>query len=95
MAAYVIVDLEITDSEAFDEYRKLVPALVEKYGGKYLARGGAFEVIEGSWDPTRLTVIEFESVDGAKQFFNAADYAPVKQIRLDSANSNVVVVEGV
>ena len=95
MAAYVIVDIKVTDPETFEEYRGLVSPLVAKYGGKYLVRGGAFEVVEGQWAPTRLTVLEFESLAKAKQFFDSEEYEPVKQIRLKSTNSNVVFVEGV
>ncbi len=82
MAAYLIVDIDVTDPGAYEEYRRLVPPLVAKYGGKYLVRGGAFETIEGDWTPKRLAVLEFESAERAKQFYNSADYEPVKQILL-------------
>lgn len=94
MAAYVIVDIEVTDPTGYDEYRALVPPLVAKYGGKYLVRGGNFEKVEGDWTPTRLVVLEFESLARAKQFYYSDDYEPVKQIRLKSTNSNMVMVEG-
>ena len=95
MAAYIIVDIEVTDPDAFEEYRSLVPPLVAKYGGKYLVRGGDFESIEGDWAPKRLTVLEFESAERAKQFYNSEEYEPVKQIRLKAAISNMVLVQGV
>ena len=95
MVAYVIADIEVTDPEAFEEYRKLVPPLVAKYGGKYLVRGGNFEIVEGDWAPKRLTVLEFESLERAKQFYDSAEYEPVKQIRLKSTPSNLLLVEGV
>ena len=95
MAAYLIVDIDVTDSGAYEEYRRLVPPLVAKYGGKYLVRGGALETMEGDWAPKRLAVLEFESAERAKQFYNSDDYDPVKQIRLRAANSNMVLVEGV
>ena len=94
MAAYVIVDIEVTDPTAYDEYRALVPPLVAKYGGKYLVRGGNFEKVEGDWTPTRLVVMEFESLARAKQFYYSEEYEPVKQIRLKSTKSNMVMVEG-
>ena len=94
MAAYVIVDIEVTDPTAYDEYRALVPPLVAKYGGKYLVRGGHFEKVEGDWTPTRLVVLEFESLARAKQFYYSEEYEPVKQIRLKSTKSNMVMVEG-
>ncbi len=95
MAAYLIVDIEVTEPGAFEEYRRLVPPLVAKYGGKYLARGGAFETMEGDWTPKRLTVLEFESAERAQQFYLSEDYAPVKQIRLKATSSNMGLVEGV
>ena len=95
MAAYVIVDIEVTDPTAYEEYRKLVPPLVAKYGGKYLVRGGDLESMEGDWTPKRLAVLEFASVDRAKQFYYSDDYEPVKQIRLKATNSKMVLVEGV
>ena len=94
MAAYVIVDIEVTDPTTYEEYRVLVPPLVAKYGGKYLVRGGNFEKVEGDWTPTRLVVLEFESLERAKEFYNSEEYEPVKQIRLKSTKSNMVMVEG-
>ena len=94
MAAYLIVDIEVTNPAVFEEYRALVPPLVAKYGGKYLVRGGNFEKVEGDWTPTRLVVLEFESLARAKQFYYSEEYEPVKQIRLKSTNSNMVMVEG-
>lgn len=94
MAAYLIVDIEVTDPDAYAKYRQLVPPLVAKYGGKYLVRGGDLETVEGDWTPKRLAVLEFESVEKAKEFYYSEDYGPVKQIRLDATNSKAVIVEG-
>lgn len=94
MSAYVIAELEVTDPEKFGEYRELVPATIEKYCGKYLARGGTVEVLEGDWSPSRIVILEFESVEQAKKWIDSEEYTPVKQIRFDSANTNVVLVEG-
>ena len=95
MAAYVIVDIDVTNPEAYEEYRKLVPPLVEKYGGKYLVRGGASETLERDWTPKRLAVLEFESVEKANQFYHSADYKPVRQMRIDATNSKLLIVEGI
>ena len=94
MSAYVIAELDITDPEKFAEYRGLVPATVEQYGGKYLARGGSVEVLEGDWNPARIVILEFESTEQAKKWIDSDEYTPVKQIRFESANTNVVLVEG-
>lgn len=94
MSAYLVVDIEVTDPEAYEEYRKQVPPLVAKYGGKYLVRGGPFEILEGDWTPKRLVVLEFPSITAAKQFYDSEEYRPVKAIRLKTTNSNLVLVEG-
>ncbi len=94
MSAYIIVDLEITDPEKFQKYRELVSPLVQVYGGKYVVRGGKSEVLEGDWKPNRLVVLEFDSEAEAKKFWNSDDYKPVKQLRHESANSSIVMVEG-
>ena len=94
MAAYLVVDIDVTDQEAYEEYRRLVPPLNAQYGGSYLVRGGAFEKLEGGWTPKRLVLLEFPSVERAKEFYNSDDYQPVKEIRLKSTNSSIVLVEG-
>ena len=68
MAGYVVAEVEVTDSAVYEEYRKLVPATVAKYGGKYLVRGGAVERKEGGWEPKRLVVLEFASMDQARKW---------------------------
>jgi len=95
VAAYVIVDIEVTNPEAYEEYRKQVPALVAKYGGKYLVRGGEMEKVEGDWSPIRLVVLEFESMERVKEFYYSDDYQPLKKIRLAATISNMVMVDGV
>ena len=95
MAAYVIVDIEVTNPEAYEEYRKQVPPLVAKYGGKYLTRGGEMEMLEGNWTPKRLVVLEFPSFQRAKEFYESDEYRPVKEIRINATNSNMVLVDGV
>lgn len=94
MAAYVIVDIEVTDPARYQEYMRLAPATLERYGGRYLARGGATEILEGSWAPHRLVILEFESVAQAKVWVNSAEYRPARVVRQQSARSDMVVVEG-
>ena len=95
MAGYVLVDIEVTDAGPYDDYRRQVPPIVERFGGKYLVRGGGSETIEGDWIPRRLVVIEFPSVDKAKEFYYSEDYRPLRELRLSSTNSKMVLVEGV
>lgn len=94
MAGYVIADVDVTDPEKFAEYRELVSDTVEKYGGKYLVRGGEFVVEEGDWTPTRTVVIEFESFERAKEWYHSDDYAPALKLRIESTNSSVIIIDG-
>jgi uncharacterized protein (DUF1330 family) len=67
MAAYVIVDVDVHDPDAYEEYRRQTPATIDAYGGRFLVRGGATSVLEGNWTPKRVIVIEFPSVARAKE----------------------------
>jgi uncharacterized protein (DUF1330 family) len=94
MAAYLVVDLEITDPAGFEEYRRVVPPVIEKYGGRFVARGGSAEVLEGQWKPKRLTLIEFPRATRAKEFYNSPEYQKIIGLRLNAAKTNLVLVEG-
>jgi len=94
MTAYVIVDIEVTDPEGYKEYAKMAPEAVKLYGGKYIARGGPNETLEGDWQAKRLVILEFPSVEQAKSWLNSAEYAPARKLRHQYARSNMVVVEG-
>ncbi len=95
MTAYVIVDIEVTDPEGYKEYAKMAPETVNLYGGKYIARGGHNETLEGDWQAKRLVILEFPSVEQAKRWVNSPEYAPARKLRHQYAHSNMVVVEGV
>lgn len=94
MAAYVIGEIEVTDPALYEEYRKLVPATIAMYGGRYLVRGGAVEVKEGGWQPKRLVVLEFPSLEQARKWYASPEYAPALALRLKAARSKVLLVEG-
>ena len=94
MPAYVIAEVEIQDPESYEEYKKLVPKSIAQYGGKYLARGGTAEALEGNWNPKRVVILEFESLARAKEWLNCSEYAPARSIRHKSAKTNMIVVEG-
>ena len=94
MAAYVVAEVEVTDPVVYEEYRKLVPSTIAKYGGKYLVRGGAVDVKEGGWQPKRLVVLEFASMDQARTWYHSPEYAPALALRAKAARSKVLLVEG-
>ena len=95
MAAYALVDVEVTDSAGFAEYRKLVPASIAEFGGRFLVRGGAMEVLEGDWQPHRLVVLEFPDLGGLKAWYHSPGYQQLLALRKRAATSNFVIVEGV
>ena len=96
MAAYVIVDVAVTEPEPYREYQRQVPATVERYGGRFIVRGGAHETLEGEHTPARLVVIEFPSVDQAKVWWASAEYQAILPIRERYSRTHfLTIVEGV
>jgi uncharacterized protein (DUF1330 family) len=94
MSAYVIAEVNITNPDMFAEYRKLVPATIEKYGGRFVVRGGTVETKEGGWSPARIVVLEFPSMDQARSWYHSPEYAPALAMRLKCANAKLILVEG-
>jgi len=95
MPALVIVDIEVTDPVRYEDYKRLASASIAAHGGRYLVRGGQSEVLDGTWTPRRLVVLEFDSVEKAKAWRESPEYAEAKQVRASCARANMVVVEGV
>jgi uncharacterized protein (DUF1330 family) len=95
MPAYVIADIDVHDAGKYEEYKKLAGPSAEPFGAKYLVRGGKVEGLEGAWMPRRFVVIEFPSLEKAKEWWNSQNYAGAKAIRQSCAKSNFILVEGV
>ena len=95
MAAYLIANVDVKDAAAFEEYRRQVPATIAKHGGRYLVRGGRVERVEGTWNPTRLVVLEFPSLEQARRWYDSEDYRGPKALRMKSTVTDTVFVEGV
>ena len=95
MPAYLVVEVRITDPERAARYAAASPATVERYGGRYLARGGAISALEGGWDPKRLVVIEFPSIERVREWHRSPEYAEVRKLREGAGEWRVVAVEGV
>ncbi|MBT5186321.1 MAG: DUF1330 domain-containing protein [Kordiimonadaceae bacterium] len=94
MSAFLILDVDIHDPEKYKGYMEKAKPLVDKYGGKYHVRGGPFEVIDGSWQPTRLVVIEYPDMASAKAMYLSEEYAPLKAIRESCSTGHTVIVDG-
>jgi uncharacterized protein (DUF1330 family) len=95
MAAYLIAQVNVTDPETFAQYSSRVPGVIEQYGGRYLVRGGATEAVEGSWTPARLVVVEFPSMEQLKRFYHSDEYAPLIELRNQSARTDMTFAEGI
>ncbi len=96
MAAYVLVDVEVLNPEAYAEYTRAVPATLEPFGGRFLVRGGAVETLEGEWHPQRGVLIEFPSMERARAWHASPDYVAILPIRVQHARTNfLAVLEGV
>jgi uncharacterized protein (DUF1330 family) len=94
MAAYLVVDIDVHDPDRYEEYKPLAAASVEGHGGKYLVRGGAVEILEGQWQPKRFVVLEFPTVEQAKEWWSSEEYAPAKALRHAAAQTNMILVQG-
>jgi len=95
MPAYFLVDIrEIKDPGTMERYRSRVAAVVEKFGGRYLVRGGPFEVVEGAYHPIRLVMLEFPSMDQARRWYDSEEYRELKQMRLTATVSNGFFMTG-
>jgi uncharacterized protein (DUF1330 family) len=95
MAAYVIADVDIADPEKYKEYTAHTPESIAAHGGRFIARGGRCEVLEGEWEPGRVVVIEFPSMDAALGWYRSDDYQELAKIRQSASTAKILVVEGV
>ena len=94
MAAYVIAEIDIFDPVMFEQYRAQDGPSIDRYGGKFIVRGGARDRVEGNWEPKRLVIIEFDSMERARQWYHSPEYRDVVGLRHRSANTNLIFVEG-
>jgi uncharacterized protein (DUF1330 family) len=94
MPAYLIAQITVRDAAAYERYRQLAPPSIATYGGRYVVRGGATERLEGSWRPSRLVVLEFPSVERAREWWDSPEYAAAKALRQASTDTEMLLVEG-
>lgn len=95
MPAYVIADTQITDHETYDDYKRRVAPQIARFGGRFLVRGGDPMVLEGSWRPSRLVVIEFPTMEAITAWYSSSEYAPLLALRQPAATDHLIAVEGV
>ncbi len=95
-AAYIIVDMKVSDPEQYKNYMAAAPAAVKAFGGEYLVRGGKFEVMEGNWQPARIAMLRFPSFEQAQAFYDDQMYRAARAKRAGATEFfNMILVEGV
>lgn len=95
MSAFVVVQVDVKDPARYDAYKKMVPPTLEKFGGRFVVRGGAVHAMEGDWSPKRFVLIEFPSVERAKAWWASPEYAEAKALRQATSDSRLIIVESV
>ncbi|HWD42165.1 MAG TPA: DUF1330 domain-containing protein [Actinomycetota bacterium] len=95
MPAYVIVETDVSDPEQYEQYKTAASAAVTAHGGRYLVRGGAHDVLEGDWQPSRLVVLEFEDLAAARRWYDSEQYRQARVLRAGAARLKLVAVQGV
>jgi uncharacterized protein (DUF1330 family) len=94
MPAYLFANIEVTDPVLYEEYRKGVPATIAQYGGRYVARGGAAEGLEGGYAPKRVVILEFPTLERAKAWWDSPEYRPLRAIRQRASRGDLILVDG-
>lgn len=95
MAAYVIAHIDVKDPVRYEDYKKMSPISIQRFGGRFISRGAPPIVLEGTWQPKRLVLLEFPSVEVARQWWASDDYAPARQLRQATSTGDMVIIDGV
>jgi len=94
LAAYIVADIVVRDAAKYDDYKRGVSATVEKFGGRFLVRGGSAKSFEGDWRPERLVIIEFPDMASLESWYRSADYGPLLKLRLAASEGRLIAIEG-
>ena len=94
MPAYIIVNVDTSDPEKYQDYKAMAQETVAQHGGHYLVRGGKMEVLEGGWRPTRLVIVQFDTYEDALKWWNSEAYAPAKALRQSLSDTDMILVDG-
>ncbi|HRP74125.1 MAG TPA: DUF1330 domain-containing protein [Rhodocyclaceae bacterium] len=92
--AYLVVDARVTDPERMPQYRELAGIAVANYGGRYLVRGGMVESLEGDWRPERIVIVQFDSAQAVRRFYDSPEYRAARDARDGAAAFDMLLVEG-
>lgn len=95
MPAYVIATVDVKDPVRYEDYKTLVPPSIAAFGGRFVARGGKTDVLEGDWNPNRLVILEFPNAERARQWYDSPEYAAAKALRQATSTGSLVLIQGV
>jgi uncharacterized protein (DUF1330 family) len=95
MRGYILAEVEITNAEGYKDYSGMVPGTIEKFGGRFLSRGGTNTPLEGDWPQRRRVIIEFPTVEAARKWYDSPEYEKPKALRIANSNSRLLLLEGV
>lgn len=95
MTAFLISDVSVRDADAFQTYRTRAAASIIQHGGKYLARGGEIELLEGAWGPRTIIIVEFPTIEQARAWYRSAEYASALEVRDKALSRNLILVDGI
>ena len=94
MPAYVVVDITVNDAQTYERYKLLAPPSIAAHHGRYIGRGGRTETLEGEWQPSRLVILEFPTVDDARAWWDSEEYSAAKALRQSCAATEMLLIEG-
>ena len=94
MAAYLISDVTVRNAEAFQTYRTRAAEAIAKYDGRYLARGGEIQSLEGAWNPRNIIIVEFRSLEQARAWYTSSEYASALEVHDIALERNLILVDG-
>lgn len=95
MPAYVIAEIQITNPVRYEDYKKLTPGIITRFGGRFIARGGQIEMLEGDDKPGRWVIVEFPDAARARQWYGSVEYTEAKKIRQEASTGRMILVEGI
>ena len=93
MPALLIADIEVTDPAGYEEYQRRVPGYLAAYDGRFIVRGGSTRTLEGAWQAHRVVVIEFPSMARLLEFYDSAEFAILKSLRMHASDARIIAVE--
>ena len=94
MPAFVLANVTIHDPVRYEDYKRMVPATLVPFGGRFVVRGGLTEILEGAWQPSRLVLLEFPSVERARAWWNSPEYAEARALRQATSDGTLIILEG-